>query len=230
MTPLHELDACEALARMADGRLQALDYLEALLKRIARREPARRAWVSLDGDGARVAARAAQRAWQDGDAGPLCGIPVAVKDIIHVKGLPTRAGFAPFADHRAQDDAACVSRLRSAGALVLGKVETTQFAGRDPSPTVNPWDASRTASGSSSGSAAVVADRMVPVAIGTQTGGSTIRPAAYMGVVGLSPTFGRVSRYGLLPRCYSFDTIGVMARSVEHLLGRMPAPKDAASP
>lgn len=214
MTGLSGLTATEALARMRSGALSPVDYVDALLDRIDDREPTIRAWVCVDRDGARDAARAAERAYADESAGPLCGIPVGVKDLILTERLPTAGGFAPLRTFNPGHDATCVARLRAAGAIVLGKVETTQFAGRDPSRTYNPWNLGRTASGSSSGSAAAVADRMAPIALGTQTGGSVIRPAAYMGIVGFTPTFGRVSRRGLLPRSHSFDMIGAMGRSV----------------
>jgi Asp-tRNA(Asn)/Glu-tRNA(Gln) amidotransferase A subunit family amidase len=213
--PLHELTATQALRLMRAGELSPVTLIEGLLERIAARDRVLQAWVRVDRDGTIASARAAERAWRDGTAGPLCGVPLGVKDLIFTKGLPTGANFAPFRDYDPGVDAACVARLRAAGAIVLGKVETTQFAGRDPSRTHNPWDLTRTASGSSSGSAVAVADRMVPVSIATQTGGSIIRPAAYLGIVGLSPTHGRVSRDGLLPRSFSFDTVGAMARSVE---------------
>ncbi len=214
MTNLSDLTATEALGRMRAGTLSPVDYLDALLDRIDDREPTIRTWVCLDREGAREAARSAERAYADGSAGPLCGIPVGVKDLILTERLPTAGNFVPMRAFNPGRDAACIARLRTAGAIILGKVETTQFAGRDPSQTRNPWHPERTASGSSSGSAVAVADRMVPVALGTQTGGSVIRPAAYVGVVGFTPTFGRVSRRGLLPRAYSFDMIGVMGRSV----------------
>ena len=212
---LHDLTATEALHLMRAGELSPVALVEALLDRIALHDASLQAWVCLDRDGALGAARSAERAWRDGTAGSLCGIPVGVKDLIFTRGLPTGANFPPFRDRDPGIDAACIAPLRSAGAIVLGKLETTQFAGRDPSRARNPWNLERTASGSSSGSAVAVAARMVPVSVGTQTGGSIIRPAAYLGVVGLSPTYGRISRHGLLPRSFSFDTIGAMGRSVD---------------
>lgn len=231
---LHELSATQALARMRAGHLSPVALLEALLERIDAQDSVLKAWVCVDRAGSLAAARAAERAWREGKAGPLCGIPVSVKDLLLTRGLPTGANFAPFRDHDPDIDATCIARVREAGAIILGKVQTTQFAGRDPSPTHNPWNLSRTASGSSSGSAVSVAARMVPVSIATQTGGSIIRPAAYMGVVGFSPTYGRVSRAGLLPRSFTFDNIGTITRSVEDaelMIGVMagPDPKDAST-
>ena len=214
MSALHELSGAETLQRFGDARLSPVTLMEALLERIEQREPVIRAWVRIDRGGAQEAAAAAERAWRDGAAGPLCGLPVAVKDIIFTERMPTAGNFAPFEDFNPGFDATCIARLREAGAIILGKVTTTQFAGRDPTATRNPWNLQRTASGSSSGSAAAVADRMVPVALGTQTGGSVIRPSGYMGVVGFTPTYGRVSRHGMFPRSFSFDMIGAMGRSL----------------
>ena len=214
MTELHELTATEALDGMRSGAFSPVDLIEALLARIDVREPTMQAWVCIDRDGALDAARAAEQAYRNGTAGALCGIPVGVKDLIFTERLPTCGNFAPFRDFNPGFDATCIAKLRAAGAIILGKLETTQFAGRDPTRAHNPWNLTRTASGSSSGSAVAVADRMVPISLGTQTGGSVIRPAGYMGVVGFTPTFGRISRHGLLPRSFSFDMIGVMGRSV----------------
>lgn len=232
--PLHELTAMQALVRMRAGRLSPVALVEALFDRIAAQDTVLKAWVSLDRSASLDAAHAAERAWREGTAGPLCGIPISVKDLLFTRGLPTSANFEPFRDRDPGVDATCIARLRAAGAIVLGKVQTTQFAGRDPSHTRNPWNLARTASGSSSGSAVSVAARMVPVSVATQTGGSIIRPAAYLGVVGFSPTYGRVSRSGLLPRSFSFDTIGAISRSVddaELLFGVMagPDPRDAST-
>ena len=214
MAELHELTATEALDQMRAGRLSPVALVEALLERIDACEPTIRAWVHIDRAGARDAARVAERSYKDGTAGALCGLPVAVKDLIFTERLPTAGNFAPFRDFNPGYDGTSIARLRGAGAIILGKVETTQFAGRDPSRVRNPWNLERTASGSSSGSAVAVADRMVPVSLGTQTGGSVIRPAGYMGVVGFTPTYGRISRYGMFPRSFSFDMIGVMGRCV----------------
>lgn len=214
MPALHELTATEALECFRVGRLSPVMLVQALLDRIDQREPTIQAWVRIDRDGALDAARAAERSWRNGSAGRLCGVPIAVKDIIFTERMPTAGNFEPFRNFNAGYDATCIARLREAGAIILGKVTTTQFAGRDPTPTRNPWNLERTASGSSCGSAAVVADRMAPVALGTQTGGSVIRPAGYMGAVGFTPTYGRISRHGIFPRSFSFDTIGVMGRSL----------------
>src|SRR2546426_5710051 len=146
--------------------------------------------------------------------GPRHGIPVAGKDISDAAGLPTPAGAPPFAHRRPDEDAASVALLRAAGAIVLGKTHTTQFAYRDPAPTRNPWNLAHTPGGSSSGSAAAVAARMVPLALGTQTAGSVLRPAAYCGIVGVKPTHGLVPTAGVIPLAWSLDHVGGLARSV----------------
>src|SRR5206468_368570 len=159
---------------------------------------------------ARLAEHAAVR-------GPLHGIPVAVKDIFDVAGLPTTAGAPPFAHRRPDEDAASVALLRNQGAIVLGKTHTTQFAYRDPAPTRNPWNLEHTPGGSSSGSAAAVAARMAALALGSQTVGSTLRPAAYCGIVGYKGVHGAISTEGVTPLAWSLDHVGIFARSVADL-------------
>ena len=217
MTELHDLTAAEAAIRIAERRVSPVELVDALLARIDRLESDLRAWVTVDADGARAAARAAETEAMRPSAtfGPLHGVPCGLKDIYHARGLPTTAGFPPLADNVADADAFSVARLRAAGAIVLGKTVTTQFASADPSPTRNPWRDDRTPGGSSSGSGAAVAARCVPFALGTQTGGSILRPAAYSGVVGLKPTYGRVSRQGVYPLAWSLDHCGPIARSVD---------------
>src|SRR5262249_31463247 len=193
-------------AGLVDGGLQRRRAADRTVK----------AWIPVDEAGARSAARAADAAVETGTTlGPLHGVPIGVKDIIDVAGLPTTAGAREFAHTRPTRDATCVARLRAAGAVVLGKTHTTQFAYRDPAPTTNPWNAAHTPGGSSSGSAAAVAAREVPVALGSQTVGSILRPAAYNGVVGLKGTNGLVPLEGVVPRGSSLDHIGPLARSVE---------------
>src|SRR5262249_31434774 len=147
--------------------------------------------------------------------GPLHGIPVALKDNFDAAGLTTTAGAGSYAHRRPDRDAPAVARLRAAGAIVLGKTTTTAFAFRDPTPTCNPWNLAHTPGGSSSGSAAAVGARMAPLALGTQTVGSVLRPAAYCGLVGLKPTYGRISTVGVVPLSWSLDHVGILARSVE---------------
>ena len=197
---------------MATGKTTAQDAVEACLARIGAREEGVRAWRHVDAKGARSAAPTID-SWRD--TRPLAGVPIAVKDIIDTHDMPTRYGSPIYADHRPSADAACVALLREAGAIVLGKTETTEFATSHPGPTRHPLNSAHTPGGSSSGSAAAVADGMVPLALGTQTMGSVIRPAAYCGVVGFKPSFGLVNRAGVKPQSESMDTIGWMGRSVE---------------
>jgi len=213
---LHDLTASEAARLVRRRKVTSVEIVEALLARIERIDPALRAFVTVDADGARAAAKAADAALQAGQkTGALHGVPFAAKDIYDAAGLPTTAGYPPLVNNVAPADAFTVARMKAAGAVLIGKTVTTQFAAGDPSPTRNPWRADRTPGGSSSGSGAAVAARLVPVALGTQTGGSILRPAAYNGVVGLKPTYGRVSRRGIVPLAWTLDHAGPLVRSVE---------------
>jgi aspartyl-tRNA(Asn)/glutamyl-tRNA(Gln) amidotransferase subunit A len=216
MADLHDLTAVEAAEQIRRRAVSPVELAHALLARIDRLEPELQTWVTLSRDGARAAAQEAEAAAArpDADLGPLHGVPVGVKDLYHVEGLPTTAGFPPLANAVADRDSPAIASLRAAGAIVLGKTVTTQFAYADPPPTRNPWRADRTPGGSSSGSAAAVAARMVPLAIGSQTAGSILRPAAYCGVVGFKPTYGLVSKHDVLPLAWSLDHVGPIARSV----------------
>lgn len=207
------LGAAEAAAMIARGELSSEALVRACAARIAQREPAVRAWAALDLDAALAQARACDR-WT-GRRGPLHGVPIGVKDVIDTADLPTAYGSPIYAGHRPPWDAACVALARNAGAIVVGKTATAEFASISPCETRNPLALDRTPGGSSSGSAAAVADFMVPLAIGTQTGGSTIRPAAFCGVVGYKPSFNRINRAGLKFSAESLDTIGLFGRSVE---------------
>ena len=201
---------------MRARQVDPVEWVEALLERIDKIEPTVKAWVHLDREGARRTARErASQAAAGAFVGPLHGVPVALKDIFDVAGMPTRAGANAFAHRQPGTDAASVARLRAAGAVILGKVTTTTFALMDPSPTPNPWNAEHTPGGSSSGSAAAVGARMVPLALGSQTVGSVLRPAAYCGVVGFKPTHGRISAAGVVPLSWSNDHVGIFARAVE---------------
>lgn len=200
------------------GARTCVEVLEECLARVDQWESRIRAWVTLDREGARAQAqvRDAERA-RGGWRGPLHGIPIGIKDIIDVAGFPTSAGFSPWHDQIAQTDAPVVARLRQAGAVILGKTVTTQFASFDPPVTLNPWNGQRTPGGSSSGSAAAVACGMCLGALGSQTGGSITRPAAYCGVAGCKPTFGGIRVDGVIPLALSLDHIGCMARTVGDL-------------
>ncbi|MBI2873372.1 MAG: hypothetical protein HYY00_09330 [Chloroflexi bacterium] len=230
-----EISVVEASARIRRGDLSPVALVESLIARIESLEPTLRAWVTLDRDGATQQAQDRQRELERGTyRGPLHGIPVGVKDIFHTAGLRTTACSRLYADFVPTRDATCVARLREAGAIILGKTVTTEFATADPPPTRNPWNAAHTPGGSSSGSAASVAARACPAALGSQTAGSVLRPAAYNGIVGLKPTYGRLSRWGVFAVSWSLDTMGVLARTVEDsslLLQAMAGadPKDPAS-
>ncbi|MPZ42508.1 MAG: amidase [Betaproteobacteria bacterium] len=213
MTAPNRLSATEALARMRAGTLSAEALMAACLDRIRAREPEVRAWVHLE-----AAATALERARAFDPAsmrGALAAIPLGVKDVIDSGDMPTQYNSPFYAAFRPRVDAACVAMARREGAIVVGKTVTTEFASRVPGPTCNPHNPEHTPGGSSSGSAAAVADCMVPIAFGTQTGGSVIRPAAYCGVVGYKPTFGSINCAGMKHLSESLDTIGVLARSVE---------------
>lgn len=203
---------------MRQGRLSPMDLVEQCLARIEATEPRVRAWVLVDDAGARQAARqAAEELARGHDRGPLHGIPCGIKDIVDVAGWPTLAGSSTRGGQAALHDATVVARLRHAGAVVLGKTVTTEFAGFDPPPTKNPWRLDRTPGGSSSGSAAAVALGGCLAAIGSQTGGSITRPASFCGVAGCKPTFGRVSTQGVVPFSRHLDHVGPLARSVSDL-------------
>jgi Asp-tRNA(Asn)/Glu-tRNA(Gln) amidotransferase A subunit family amidase len=204
---------------IADGDLSPLELVDACLERIDEFEPQVRAWVSIDREGARREARRLGDLLADGKEplSPLHGIPIGVKDIIDVAGWPTGCG-SPLRGHSpATRDAPAVAALRAAGAIILGKTVTTEFACFDPPPTRNPWNAAHTPGGSSSGSAAAVATEMCLAALGTQTGGSIVRPAAYCGVAGFKPPFGEVSLEGIEPISYHLDHVGPIARRVSDL-------------
>ena len=198
----------------------------AALDRIAEREPTVGAWIHFDPEEALAGARAADRMTE---RGPLHGTPIAVKDILETADMPTEFGSPIYKGYRPGADAAVVALARAAGMVVVGKTVTTEFATRTPGKTRNPHGLTRTPGGSSSGSAAAVADGMVPLAFGTQTAGSVIRPAAYCGVVGYKPTFGLLPRAGMKQTADGLDTIGVFARSVAEaarfvgVLSRRPA-------
>jgi amidase len=212
--PPHTLTATEALAALADGSLTAEALLRSCLERILMREPVVHAFAHLDPERALAEARARDRI-PPAARGLLHGLPLGVKDLIETHDMPTAYGSPIYAGARPAQDAACVALAREAGAVMVGKTVTTEFAWRRPGPTANPHNPAHTTGGSSSGSAAAVADGMVPIAFGTQTAGSIIRPASYCGVVGYKPSFGTLSLVGIKPLATSFDTLGLLARSVD---------------
>ena len=204
--------AAETARSIAEGRTTSEEAVASCLARIAKREATVRAWAWLDPDHALAEARARDAARP---LGPLHGVPVGVKDIFDTADMPTQMGSPIYRGHRPAADAAAVAILRAAGAVILGKTVTAEFAGTHPGPTTNPHDAARTPGGSSQGSAAGVADFMMPVALGTQTGGSVLRPSSFCGIVGFKPSFGTFNRAGIKFAAESLDTIGLHARALE---------------
>jgi len=213
-TPLNELSAAEAARRIESGELTAEALAAACLERIAERDDAVRAWAFIHAKNTLAEARELDRTPR---RSRLHGVPFGIKDIIDTESLPTEYNSPIYRGHRPRADAACVALLRRAGCLILGKTVTTEFANNHPSPTRNPHDPKHTPGGSSSGSAAAVADRMVPLALGTQTGGSVIRPAAYCGAFAVKPSFGSINRQGTKFVAESLDTIGIFSRTPEDL-------------
>ena len=213
------LSALEMRDRMATGALSCAEVAEAHIARVEAQEPRVGAWAWFDADYVRKQAAALDRRRKSGQpVGPLHGVPVGLKDIIDTMRIPTENGAVADAGRVPTADALVVERLKAAGALIMGKTVTTELAFLQPSRTSNPHGEGRTPGGSSSGSAAAVAAGMVPLAVGTQTGGSVIRPASFCGVSAIKPTFGLIPRRGILPQSPSLDTVGVFARD----------PRDAA--
>jgi len=211
----YEVSVVEAAAQIRSGDLSPAALAESLLERIDALDGDLQAWVTIDRAAVLAAARECERAAAGGGAlGPIHGVPVGLKDIFYTAGMLTACGSKVYADFVPDFDATSVSKIKAAGGIILGKAATTEFATSDPSPTHNPWNLEHTPGGSSSGSSAAVAARMVPAALGSQTGGSTCRPAAYNGIVGLKPTYGRISRYGVVPVSWSLDHVGILTRTV----------------
>ncbi|MDE0810432.1 MAG: amidase [Alphaproteobacteria bacterium] len=230
MTEAHALSAVEAARRIKAGELTAEALMRSCLDRVEARDAAVHAWAYLDPEQAMAGAKAADA---EGNPGPLAGLPVAVKDIIDTWDMPTRHGSTIYGLNRPNSDATIVVRTRGQGGVVMGKTVTTEFAWRNPGPTGNPHNPLHTPGGSSSGSAASTADYQVPLAFGTQTAGSVIRPAAYCGVVGFKPSVGTHDRTGVKELSNYLDTLGTFARSVEDvtffdsaLRGISPPPLD----
>ncbi|MFO7286277.1 MAG: amidase [Gammaproteobacteria bacterium] len=209
---LFRMTATALAERLGRREISAFEVIASHLERIRDREPLIRAWAIIDADRALERARELDRG---PIVGPLHGLPIAVKDVIDTADFPTERGSPIYRGRHPAADAACVDAARRAGAIVLGKSVTTELAAFKPAATVNPRNFAHTPGGSSSGSAAAVADEMVPLAFGTQTFGSVIRPASYCGVVGYKPSFGTIPTDGVLRLAESLDTVGVFARSVD---------------
>lgn len=216
MTELYKLDATTLSQRVRTGMVRVTDIAESLIDRIAEREPQVKAYAFFDPDLVRDRARLLDEVPRKG---PLHGVPIAVKDVINTYDMPTAHNTARYAASRPCIDAACVDTLRAAGALIVGKTVTTEFAATlRGGATRNPRQLEHTPGGSSSGSAAAAADGMATLALGTQTGGSTIRPASYCGVYGWKPTWNSISREGLKMSSATLDTVGLYARSAADLM------------
>src|SRR3954452_3263173 len=227
MGQLNALSATEIAQGIAEKKFTAEAVVRDCLARIEAREPVVKAWATIDPD---YALRQARELDRGPHRGALHGVPIGVKDIIDTADLPTEMGSEIYKGNRSFSDAACVAVVRAAGAVILGKTVTAEFAGMSPGPTTNPHNPAHTPGGSSSGSAAAVADHMVPAAFGTQTGGSVLRPAAYCGVVGYKPTFNLINRAGIKFAAETLDTIGLITRSIDDLelltavlVGRKPS-------
>jgi len=214
MAEAYELTATEGLKEIEAGHLTAEAWMGSCLERISDREGEVLAWEYIDRDGALEKARKVDKL---GAASLAAGVPFGAKDIIDTHDMPTSYGSQIHRGFQPGRDAGCIAITRAAGAILVGKTVTTEFGHRFPGKTKNPFNPAYTPGGSSSGSAAAVGDKMVPMAFGTQTGGSVIRPAAYCGTVGYKPTFQDINRNGVLPNSPSFDTVGIIARSVDDL-------------
>jgi Asp-tRNA(Asn)/Glu-tRNA(Gln) amidotransferase A subunit family amidase len=213
---LHSLSATEAAGLIRDGAISAVQLVEACLARVREADAQVQAWAFLDADYAREQARVADE-WRLGGRaiGPLHGVPVGIKDIIDTADMPTENGSVLHAGRTPSRDATVVAMLRGAGAVIMGKTVTTEFANRAPGKTRNPHNPAHTPGGSSSGSAAAVASGMAPLALGSQTGGSTIRPASFCGVYGFKPTHGLIPRDGMFRLSRTLDHVGLFARTIE---------------
>ncbi len=218
LTNLHWLSAPDAARLIREGGISSEELVEACLARVRETDAQVQAWAFLDPDHALAQARAADNWRREGrPTGPLHGVPVGIKDIIDTADMPTENGSVLHAGRTPSRDATVVSMLRAAGAVIMGKTVTTEFAARAPGKTRNPHDPAHTPGGSSSGSAAAVAAGMVPLALGSQTGGSTIRPASFCGVYGFKPTHGLIPRPGMFTLSRTLDHVGLFARTIEDI-------------
>ena len=214
---LIKISAVNALEMMGKGELTSEEYVSAFLEHIKARESEVGAWTFLDPELALKQARHADKRRKDKTPGILNGLPIGIKDIIDTKDMPTENGSLIHKGRRPSEDAHLVKLLRDAGAVIMGKCVTTEFALSAPGKTKNPKDLECTPGGSSSGSAAAVSDYMIPLAIGSQTGGSVLRPASFTGVLGLKPTFGTISRSGMSPISERLDHPGIYANSTDDI-------------
>lgn len=233
MKDLYRLTVTEMSRLIREKKLSPFDLVTAHLQRIEEVEPKLKAWVTIDRERVLEQARQSQEIIKRRKKiGLLPGVPLGIKDIFYTADLKTTAGSKIFENFIPAFDATPVMRLKKEGAVILGKTATTEFAYADPAPTRNPWNLEHTPGGSSSGSAAAVATGMCAAALGSQTGGSILRPAAYCGIVGFKPTYGRISRHGVFPLAWTLDHVGFLTRSVEDaaLLLQVLAGRDPADP
>lgn len=214
MTDLYRLTATEAAKLIAKRDISSEELVKSCLERISARESTVQAWAHLD---EQLAIRAARAADAEAPKSPLHGIPFGVKDVIDSADLPTEYGSEIFKGHRPAKDAACIRRMKNAGAVLMGKTVSTEFATFRPGKTRNPHNPAHTPGGSSSGSAAAVGDSMIPLAFGNQTAGSHIRPGSFCGICAFKPTWGTVDLTGIMPLEHSFDTLGYFARSFDDI-------------
>jgi amidase len=212
--PLNELGAAEVAHKVAAGEVTCEAVVRDCLAHIEARDSVVKAWVNFNPELALAQAHALDRGTK---RGPLHGVPVGIKDIIDTFDMPTEMGSPIYRGNRPSADASCVALLRRAGAIILGKTVTCEFAGMAPGVTTNPHNPAHTPGGSSSGSAAAVADHMVHAALGTQTGGSVLRPSSYCGIFGFKPTYNTFNKMGVWPAAESIDTVGVHARSLDDI-------------
>jgi Asp-tRNA(Asn)/Glu-tRNA(Gln) amidotransferase A subunit family amidase len=218
LTDLHLLSASEAARLIGDGIITSEQLVEAYLERIREVDAQVQAWAFLDPDYALKQARALDQLRLEGTPiGPLHGVPIAIKDIFDTADMPTENGSVIYAGRTPSRDATAISLLRAAGAVIMGKTVTTEFAYFSPGKTRNPHNPEHTPGGSSSGSAAAIGANMAPLALGSQTNGSTIRPAAYCGVIGFKPTHGLISRHRVSPLSRTLDHVGLFARSIDDI-------------
>ena len=218
MSELCFLSAVELSKLIHEGKISSEELVKSYIKRIEEIDKNIHAWAHFDKEALLAAARESDDYRISGKPiGPLHGVPIGIKDIFGTDSMPTQCGTILREGVRSKDDCEVVNLLKNSGALVMGKTVTTEFAYFDPGKTTNPHDFSRTPGGSSSGSAAAVASFMAPVAIGSQTNGSVIRPASYCGVIGYKPTYGLISRHGVMKQSHLLDHVGIFSRSIEDL-------------
>ena len=219
MRELHELSAKKIVSLIKKKELRPLEVMESFIGLSDKLDHKLRVWETFDPEVAKSNAKLSEKLiGQDLDRYPLLGVPIGIKDIIYTKDQLTTFGSKIYSRFKPEYDASVVSLLKQAGGVIMGKTVTTEFAYMDPPPTLNPWDFQCTPGGSSSGSAVGVASGLFPVALGTQTAGSVVRPASYNGVVGFKPTFGIISRYGIMPFAWSLDTAGIFGRWVDDII------------